>query len=126
IAAVFIMGLIYKKATPISSISTLIIGFILGMLRLILEINKEHISIGFIKFFATINFLHFAFILFIISCFLIIVISELTYKEENKNPYVDELLLNKEILIKSLSNNYHNFFALLAIFLVFIIWYIYK
>ena len=128
IAAVFIMGLIYKKATPISSISTLIIGFILGMLRLILEINKEHIIIPFIKVFATINFLHFAFFLFVFSCLLIIIISYFTYKEEIQNTYINELTINKDTLIKEFSNTniYNKIFTLLAILIVCIIWYIYR
>jgi len=128
IAAVFIMGLIYKKATPTASIFTLISGFILGMLRLILEINKEHINIHFIKIFATINFLHFAFLLFCFSCMLIIIISLLTYRKENENPYVKELTIDKETIINEIlkSNIYHKIFAFIAMFIVFAIWYIYR
>lgn len=70
ITAVFLLGLLFPRANTKGALSALYTGLVLGILRIILEINKEHLS-GIFYTFANINFLYFALILFILSCLII-------------------------------------------------------
>lgn len=64
IAAVFLLGVFFKRITSTAAISALVGGFAIGMLRLIAEINKASLD-GVLLTFASINFLHFAVFLFL-------------------------------------------------------------
>jgi len=76
IAAVFLLGVLWTRANSIGAISALWLGFVLGMGRLILELNKSWLTPGsFFHWFAEINFLHFAFFLFVLCSLLQIVLS---------------------------------------------------
>ena len=77
IAAVFLLGLFSKRINAVSALVTLVGGFLLGMGRLIAEINKEALS-GWLYMFADINFLHFAIFLFLFCVFLLLVVSAVT------------------------------------------------
>lgn len=69
----------WKQANWIGSITTLVIGSILGGLRLLLEILYVNQQLtGFAAFFIKINFLHFCALLFAICC-VIMVVSSLSY-----------------------------------------------
>ena len=74
IASVFLFGICWQRINAQGAISSLVVGFILGTLRLILEINKTQLE-GSLLTFATINFLHFAFFLFVICTIVLIVVS---------------------------------------------------
>ena len=65
IAAVFLFGILSRRITARAAKISLITGAILGVLRLSLEIGQDHIS-GVLLAFSEINFLHFAFLLFVI------------------------------------------------------------
>jgi len=67
--------------------ASLLVGFVLGMGRLIAEINKEQLS-GLLYNYADINFLHFAVFLFIV-CSAVLVGASLTAP-----PPSDEKLTN--------------------------------
>lgn len=86
IAAVFLLGVFSKRINGKGAFSAMVIGFIIGILRIILELNRGHLS-GFLYDFATINFLYFCIILFLFSIGLMIIISLLTEKpsEEQLN-----------------------------------------
>ncbi len=77
IAAVFFLGLFSKRINAFGALVTLVGGFLLGMGRLIAEINKEALS-GWLYTFADINFLHFAIFLFLFCVFLLFVASAVT------------------------------------------------
>lgn len=77
IAAVFLIGLFYKRVNAQGAIASLIVGFVIGMGRLIVELNKDSLS-GFLYMYADVNFLHFAFILFVICTAVLIGVSLLT------------------------------------------------
>ena len=77
IAAVFLIGVFWKRVNSKGAISALIAGFFLGMGRLILELNKDGLS-GSLYYFTDINFLHFAVILFAVSVGILIVVSLFT------------------------------------------------
>lgn len=77
IAAVFILGLFWKRINSSGALAALIGGFMIGMLRLVAEINKEHLS-GWFHTFADINFLYFCVYLFLVCIAMMIVISLVT------------------------------------------------
>jgi SSS family solute:Na+ symporter len=57
--------------------ASLVGGFALGMGRLVLELNREGLS-GLLYTYATINFLNFAAILFVVCAAILVVVSLLT------------------------------------------------
>lgn len=83
IAAVFLLGVFSKRINAKGAYTAMVVGFILGLMRIVLELNKEHLS-GFLHTFATINFLYFCIALFIFSIVLMVVISLLTEKPSEK------------------------------------------
>ncbi|HVO74681.1 MAG TPA: sodium:solute symporter [Ignavibacteriaceae bacterium] len=95
ITAVFLFGILMKKATSKAALWTLIIGEAFGVSRLIVEVlnNWGMLNQPFLQFYAGINYLHFAIFLFGISSILIISISFLTQcSEESKINKIKYLL----------------------------------
>lgn len=74
IAAVFLLGVFWKQINARAAKYSLLTGAVLGSLRLILELFKNDLS-GFWRWYAEINFLHFALFLFLICSFILIGIS---------------------------------------------------
>jgi SSS family solute:Na+ symporter len=79
IAAVFLLGVFSKRINGKGAFTAMVVGFILGMLRIILELLRSHLS-GFLYAFATINFLYFCILLFLFSIALMVIVSLLTEK----------------------------------------------
>ncbi len=77
ITAVFLLGIFWKRINSKGAISTLIGGFAIGMLRLVAELNKEHLD-GVLYKFADLNFLYFCFYLFVACIGAMVIISFLT------------------------------------------------
>ncbi|MDR3626654.1 MAG: sodium/solute symporter [Ignavibacteriaceae bacterium] len=77
ITAVFLWGFILKKVNAKAAIGTLIIGEGIGLLRLFLEmIYGTNVSgMGLVSVLVNINFLHFSIFLFLVSTFIILVLS---------------------------------------------------
>jgi SSS family solute:Na+ symporter len=89
VAAVFLLGLCWKRLNAKGAMSALLGGFVLGALRLILELNKEKLADGSLfHAYATMNFLHFAIVLFAICSALLIAVSLIT------RPMPDDKLKN--------------------------------
>ena len=59
IAAVFLIGIFWKRANSRGAIASLITGFGFGAVRLVAELNKDGLT-GWLYTYADINFLHFA------------------------------------------------------------------
>jgi solute:Na+ symporter, SSS family len=79
IAAVFLLGLFSARLNAHGAMSALLIGFVIGMSRLVLELNKAALNAdGWIFAFADINFLHFAAILFAVCALVLVLVSALT------------------------------------------------
>ncbi|MFQ6044963.1 MAG: sodium:solute symporter [Gemmatimonadales bacterium] len=74
IAAVFFLGLFWKRLNVAGAMSALVGGFVIGMLRLIAELNKDALS-GALYWFADVNFLYFAVMLLAVSVALLIGVS---------------------------------------------------
>jgi solute:Na+ symporter, SSS family len=79
IAAVFLLGLFFKRINSKGAVTALIGGFVLGMLRIFLELNKSSLS-GFLYEVANMNFLYFCIVLFVICVIVIIGVSFATEK----------------------------------------------
>ena len=77
IAAVFLLGIFWKRINGAGALTSLIGGFSLGMIRLVAELNKKHLS-GILYTFANINFLYFCIILFVVCIVAMIAVSLLT------------------------------------------------
>jgi SSS family solute:Na+ symporter len=77
IAAVFLLGLFWRRLNAVGAITSLLGGSAIGLLRLVAELNKDALD-GILYTFANINFLHFAALLFLVCALLLIVVSLLT------------------------------------------------
>ncbi len=77
IAAVFFFGLFWKRINAAGAMTALVGGFLIGMGRLVAELNKDALE-GWLLAFADINFLHFAIFLFLACTFMLIVVSLVT------------------------------------------------
>ena len=77
IAAVFLLGIFWKRINARGALTALIGGFILGMLRLVAELNKSYLD-GWLYSFANLNFLYFAIFLFLVCIAAMIIVSLLT------------------------------------------------
>lgn len=104
IAAVFLIGIFWQRVNSQGAIASLIAGFVLGIGRLIGEINKDALS-GFWYWYSDINFLHFAIFLFVICTVVLVLVSfmtpappsrkiaGLTYQTADQEPEKPEALL---------------------------------
>jgi SSS family solute:Na+ symporter len=83
IAAVFMAGIFSQAVTPKSGLIGIVTGFVVGMLRLVLQATHETMNIQYpslIQNFVDINWLYFSFFLFAFTCALIFVVSQFTAK----------------------------------------------
>jgi SSS family solute:Na+ symporter len=76
IAAVFLLGLLWSRLNARGAMTALVTGFVLGMGRLVAELNKASLD-GWLYGYADVNFLHFAAILFVI-CSAVLVLASFT------------------------------------------------
>jgi SSS family solute:Na+ symporter len=79
IAAVFLLGIFWKRINAAGALTTLVGGFTVGMLRLAAELNKGALS-GWVHWFATVNFLYFCIFSFLGCIVALVVVSLLTAK----------------------------------------------
>lgn len=77
IAAVFLLGVFSKRINAKGAYTAMVIGFIIGVIRIVLELNRESLS-GFWLSFASLNFLYFCIILFVVSIAIMVIVSLLT------------------------------------------------
>ncbi len=76
VAACFLLGIIYPRLNGNGAITSLGVGFVLGALRLILELDKANLTPGSTAmWFASINFLHFAALLFVLCTLVLVAVS---------------------------------------------------
>jgi SSS family solute:Na+ symporter len=79
IAAVFLLGVLSPRLNGKGALAALWTGFVLGFARLVLELDKSHLGKGGpIYWFADINFLHFAALLFVLCSLILVVVSIMT------------------------------------------------
>jgi SSS family solute:Na+ symporter len=79
IAAVFLLGVFFKRLNAQGAYSSMVIGFILGMAKLTLQIFQDDLTPdSLVHQFATMNFLYFCIYLFIFSIAILVTVSLLT------------------------------------------------
>ena len=74
IAAVFLVGILSRRVNARGAMAALLTGFVLGMGRLVAELNKSRLD-GWAFEYADVNFLHFAIFLFAICTAVLIGVS---------------------------------------------------
>lgn len=101
IAAIFLFGIFWKRVNGKGAISALLTGFVLGALRLILEINNkiEPFQNELLRYIASVNFLHYAIFLFVISVLVLIVVSLMTEKPSEEK--IKDLIFTKHKITES-------------------------
>jgi SSS family solute:Na+ symporter len=75
IAAVFLLGVFWRRVNASGAIASLLCGFVLGSTRLALELYKPHLRPGLLYWYSDINFLHFAILLFVVCCAVLVLVS---------------------------------------------------
>jgi SSS family solute:Na+ symporter len=75
IAAVFLLGISWSRLNSAGAMASLLVGFVLGALRLVLELMRADLGPGLLLDYATMNFLHFAILLFVICSVVLVVVS---------------------------------------------------
>ncbi len=129
IAAAFLLGLFIKRINARGAIVALWTGFAIGLLRLVLEYMKNTNALApgsVLDSFASINFLHFAIILFVISAVIMLVVSR------TAPAYGPEKLKNvtyerTEDMTEAFSFANRDFWiTILIIAVVFAIWFIFS
>ena len=83
IAAVFLLGILHRRVNATGAMLALLSGFVLGASRLVLELVKPNLDgLGIfgalLQWYAEVNFLHYAFFLFVLSVVVLILGSLLT------------------------------------------------
>jgi SSS family solute:Na+ symporter len=80
IAAVFLLGILWKRANGTGAFAALVAGFGLGALRFVAEIGMKAgwVTWGPLVKYASINFLHFAILIFVVSVGIVVVLSLVT------------------------------------------------
>jgi SSS family solute:Na+ symporter len=84
IAAAFLLGVFSKRINAKGAYSAMVTGFIIGILKLVLELTKTHLPQGIIYDFATMNFLYFCILLFLLSVVIMVVVSLVTPKPDQE------------------------------------------
>lgn len=79
ITAVFVLGIVWKRINAQGAIATLFYGLIAGTLRIVMELMKDDLG-GFLKWYATLNFSHFAIFNFLVCALVCTVVSLATPK----------------------------------------------
>lgn len=74
IAAVFLLGVFWRRVNAQGAMAALIAGFVLGMGRLVAELRKGALD-GWLLAYAEVNFLHFAVLLFVVCVAVLVVVS---------------------------------------------------
>ncbi|CAN5715523.1 sodium:solute symporter [soil metagenome] len=74
IASVFLVGVFWQRVNARGAMAALLTGFVLGMGRLVAELNKGRLD-GWLFAYADLNFLHFAIVLFVICTIILVLVS---------------------------------------------------
>ena len=79
IAAVFLLGVFWGRLNGTGALASLLTGFVLGTGRLAAEVFKGSLGEGsWLFWYADVNFLHMAVLLFLVSAGVLVVVSLLT------------------------------------------------
>lgn len=87
IAAVFLVGILWPRVNSKGAMATMLTGLVLAILRLWLETSStagsfDPSTLGPLSWFVTLNFLHMAFVLFVVSIVILVSVSLATEAPE--------------------------------------------
>lgn len=134
IAAVFLLGVFWSGANGKGAISALISGLFFGGARLVLElIHKQHpFKNPLLASFASMNFLHFAIFLFILSVVILVIVSKITGSPPKEKVAGLTFKYNKEeekqeglLTVSQKRQRLNLVFSVLLIFSIVILWFIF-
>jgi SSS family solute:Na+ symporter len=74
IAAVFLIGVLWARANARGALAALFTGLVLGVGRLVLEVNEVSLT-GWAGWLVSVNFLHFAVLLFVVCAAVLVLVS---------------------------------------------------
>ena len=129
IASVFLFGLLYNWINSKGAIICLWTGFIIGIVRLVLEflskegtiiVPKETLLFEFLQ----INFLHFALFLFVLCSIILIVFSKLTSKQITKN--IEGLTIGTRERVSDSQKFNDIFFSIILVIVVLLLWLVFS
>lgn len=118
IAAVFLLGVTWRKINAKGAIAALYSGFVLGISRLMMEMFSEKLP-TFLKAYAEMNFLHFAFFLFVLSIFIAFFTSQVSGGPKKD---ISSLTIGSEAIVKDRSYRIDQLLTLGLFISVLIIW----
>ena len=86
IAAIFLVGLFWKKANATGAFYTLVSGGVVGISRIIIEMFGGGLvtNVPLLNFLISINYLHFAIFLFLLCTLVLVVVSTVTSEEKSQ------------------------------------------
>ena len=85
ITAVFLLGILWKRTTSQGAITTLLLGIVLAITRIVAELSTDATSTGLMADYAAINFSHLAIYLFMVYVVVCVVVSLLTTAPNEEN-----------------------------------------
>jgi SSS family solute:Na+ symporter len=123
IAACFLFGILTHKVNGAGAIASLITGFILGALRLILEILNSYSGLPqnqILLWIAKVNFLHYAVFLFVISSIVLFSVS-LLYNERGKGK-INGLVISSDVLNRARKDKSNLILSIILAIIIALLW----
>ena len=111
IAACFILGILWTRLNGAGAISALLTGLVLGSLRFVLEVLDKgtHFQGAAVRWLLDMNFLHYAIVMFVICCGVLIAVSLATPAPDRRKlagltfATVDEKIDTQEVAVTKVS-----------------------
>lgn len=122
IAAVFLLGVFNGRINSYGAMACLLTGFVIGMFMFVLQIKKDLLH-GVILDFASINFLHFALLLFVICSIVLVTVSWMTPAPSMAK--VESVTYHNFQEIKSGSSSLQVVLSVLLLLAIFSLWIIF-
>ena len=126
VAAVFLLGLLWKRINSWGAQAALYTGFVFGVFRLYTEIIKDTLTVDSMLYhYSNMNFLHFALCLFIFCSSIMIIVSLLSPEQED----IEHLTFNWQRFMDLSKEKGFGLDVVLSIALtlcVFIVWWVFS
>ena len=129
IAAAFLLGIFYKKINSKGALAALWTGFVLGMARLVLEYLTQESGLalypdGMIYALVTMNFLHYAIFLFVVSISVMVAVSLVNAK--TAPPVEEALVYQYHSGTKEKSPAIERYLSIMIIAVVLFLWWYFR
>lgn len=121
IASIFLLGILFKFLNLKGAMTSLWLGFILGLTRLILEIKKTSLS-GFWFNVADMNFLHYAIFMFITCSLVLLIVSYLSFSNKSESDLEKVLYKKGMFAISNQKRKTDLILSFILVAMIFLIW----